>query len=277
MEIYSLVSSEISRLITGRYSGSFAAASRLYDAAIRPHILNIHAWAELADEIVSSGTAKKAELLAYKRDTYQAIRSGFSANPVIHSFAQTARAYRIGRPLIEPVFASKLLDISPPKRFTKSLFKSYLKGSAGALGLMCLRVAVGGDRSAYNELREGTEALVTAFAKVDHLRDFATDTTRLGRSYFAEVHGTKLTESAKQRIINDIRHDFTHALPALHEMPKNSHAAITVTARYYYLLLEKLAETPAAVINIRRIRLPDWRKAQIFAGVAANHTLKRTI
>lgn len=279
MELYNFVTQELSRLLTLRYSTSFGSASRLFDNEVRPHIYNIYGWVRIGDELVDSyrGDDTDEVLQDYKRETLRALRTGFSTNPAIHSFAITARKYGIGVKLIDPFIESMQMDINPPARYTRTLYKKYIHGSAEVVGLMCLKVFVGGDTASYEHLRPGAEALGAAFQKVNFLRDYAADTKTLGRSYFPEIKQEGLTEDIKLKIINDVRHDFTHALPALHQLPKNSRTAVTVAARYYHTLLEKLAVTPAGIIASRRVRVADWRKAQILATVKANHTLKRTV
>jgi phytoene/squalene synthetase len=279
VELYNFVSGELSRLLTMRYSTSFSSASRLYSAEIRPHIFHIYGWVRVADEVVDSyrGDDAKDVLASFEQETYQALRTGFSTNPIIQSFALTARQFDIGEPLIQPFLTSMRMDLSPPKAYTRALYRTYIHGSAEVVGLMCLKVFVSGDKATYEHLRPGAESLGAAFQKVNFLRDYAADTKTLGRSYFPEVKDGELTEAAKTKIVNDIRHDFTHALPAIHQLPVGARTAVTVAARYYHTLLEKLAETPAEDIARRRVRVPDWRKAQILASVKARHSLKRVI
>jgi len=279
VELYSHVSAELSRILTMRYSTSFSSASRLYDAQIRPHIFNIYGWVRVGDEIVDTYRGKDAVLVLeeFKKETYRAIKTGFSTNPIVHSFAVTARAHNIDSKLIDPFIESMAMDLIPPNVYTKALYKKYIHGSAEVVGLMCLKVFVNGDTTVYEHLRPGAKALGSAFQKINFLRDFAADTKDLGRSYFPEVKDGKLDDISKDMIIKDIRHDFTHALPALNQLPKNSRTAVTVAARYYYALLEKLDNTSANTISTRRVRVPDWRKAQILASVRASQTLKRAV
>lgn len=279
MDLYNSVATELSQTLTMRYSTSFGSASKLYDASIRPHIFNIYGWVRIGDEIVDTYRGENAGLLLqdFKRDTYRALKSGFSTNPIIHAFALTAREYGIDTKLIDAFIKSMKMDINPPARYTRKLYETYIYGSAQVVGLMCLRVFCKGNDAEYEHLRVGAEALGAAFQKVNFLRDFAADMNQLGRSYFPEVKGKTMTEAAKKAIIKDIRHDFTHSIPALAQLPRNSRSAVTVAARYYFALLKKLENTPAAVINDSRVRVPDWRKAQILASVRATQSLKRTV
>lgn len=268
MDVYTSLAGELSRATTLRYSTSFGSASKLYSASVRPHIFNIYGWVRIADEIVDAYRGEDARTLLqeFTRDTQRAMETGFSPNPIIHSFAQTARTFGIDDTLIEPFMQSMAVDADPPASFGQREFDDYIYGSAQVVGLMCLRVFVGGDEAAFARLRPGAEALGAAFQKVNFLRDFADDTKSLGRYYFPGVKNGTLDEKSKQVIITDIRRDFEHAKPALKELPNNSRAAVTVAARYYLALLRKLEHTPAAVISTRRVRVSNWQKARIFAA-----------
>lgn len=279
MDFFNYVASGLSRSLTLQYSTSFGTATRLFEATIRPHVFHIYGWVRVADEIVDSyqGPDADAQLSQYKKDTLYALKTGFSPNPIIHSFAATVREYGIPRKLIDKFIDSMAMDLNPPAQYTKKQFDLYIEGSAKVVALMCLHVFVRGNKAEFEHLRSGAESLAAAFQKINFLRDFAYDTGVLGRNYFPHVKNNKLTEDAKVKIINDIRHDFTHSLPALVQLPKNARLAVTVAARYHYALLDKLSETPATVIAKERVRIPDWRKAQILASASAHHSLKRTI
>lgn len=279
MDTYNKVAFELAQTLALRYSTSFGSASKLYDPSIRHHIFNIYAWVRIADEIVDTyrGSDSSSLLETFRQDTYQAIVTGFSTNPIIHAFSYTVRAYDIEKELIDPFILSMAMDLKPPKAYSQKLYKTYIYGSAQVVGLMCLKVFCKDDVKLYDELKPGAESLGAAFQKVNFLRDFAADTKLLGRSYFPNIKNNSLTEANKHAIIKDIKHDFTHAIPAMAELPKNSRLAVRLASTYYFDLLKKLESTPASVINSERIRVPDWRKAQIFASVRARDTLTRKI
>ncbi len=279
MDTYTSVAAELSRLLTIRYSTSFGSASRLYDSSIRPHIFNIYGWVRVADEIVDTykGDDAREVLDNFKKDTYRALETGFSTNPIIHSFVATAKQYKFGSELIDPFLSSMEMDITPPVKYTRALYDKYIYGSAQVVGLMCLRVFTDGNESTYAHLKPGAEALGAAFQKVNFLRDFAEDTRTLGRSYFPEVKNNILDDATKDKIVLDIKHDFSHSIPALHQLPKNSKTAVTVATRYYFALLIKLDETPASIISTSRVRITDLKKAQILASVRAKNSLNRVV
>lgn len=276
MERYDNVSMELARQIATSYSTSFSKSSALFSAAIRPHIFNIYAWLRIGDEIADTYRGQNAsELLGrFRQDTVQAMHDSFSTNPIIHAFSLTASTFGISHELIDPFIHSMAMDLKPPKRWNKKQYDSYIHGSAEVVGLMCLKVFVDDDKELYARLQHGAESLGSAFQKINYLRDFAYDTKVLNRSYFPNVQGGVLTERAKSEITADIRHDLTHALPAIDQLPHEAKDAVLVAAKYYGELLAKLESTPVDVIMSRRIRIPDWRKTQIFASAKTSRQLK---
>src|SRR5690606_26262220 len=100
---------------------------------------------------------------------------GYSTNPLVHSFANTAKQYGINKDIIEPFFNSMRTDIDPPKVFSATEYQRYIIGSAEVVGLMCLRVFTDGNDAIYNQLAKGASHLGAAYQKVNFLRDFGDD------------------------------------------------------------------------------------------------------
>ncbi|NCU38644.1 hypothetical protein EOL96_06345 [Candidatus Saccharibacteria bacterium] len=123
MELYTSTSYELSKKLTNRYSTSFSMSSRLFDAAIRQHIYAIYGLVRIADEIVDTYTGGDQErrLEDLQLETVRAIQTGYSVNPMVHCYAQTARMYGITDDMLQPFFASMKADIvqkTLPKRNT---------------------------------------------------------------------------------------------------------------------------------------------------------------
>lgn len=261
MELYDRVAYDTSRHLTLSYSTSFGISSRFFSSSVKPHIYAIYGLVRIADEIVDTykGSDAASLLDRLEHDTYAAIEAGYSTNPVIHAYAQTARRYGIGRPLIGPFFASMRMDLSP-QTYSTDQYGAYIHGSAEVVGLMCLRVFCGGDDKRYGQLKAGAAALGSAYQKVNFLRDMAADYRELGRLYFPGVTFDSFDETAKKAIVDDIRRDFQKALPALRQLPPSSKKATMMSYVYYSELLRRLEAAPAARIKSQRIRVPSRRK-----------------
>lgn len=272
MDLYTKVAYETARHLTLRYSTSFGISSRFFGKRIQPHIFAIYGLVRVADEVVDTykGTDARQLLDDLEAQTYQAIRSGYSPNPIVHAFSLTARDFGIDRKLIGPFFESMRMDLAP-QSYSADKYRQYIHGSAEVVGLMCLRVFCDGNDAEYENLKPGAAALGSAYQKVNFLRDLATDHNELGRLYFPGVTYEKFDEAAKHDIIADIESDFDKALPSLLRLPVSSRKATLVSYVYYKELLTKLKNTQASVIKTTRIRLPSSRKLVLIIRTLARH------
>lgn len=261
MDLYTRLSFDIARMTMRRYSTSFSRSSALFPAHTRRHIYAIYGLVRVADEIVDSYHEKNAGTLLdeLERDVSRAITFGYSANPIVHAFAQTSRTYGITKELVEPFFASMRMDLTP-QTYTKKLYETYIYGSAEVVGLMCLRVFTEGDDAKYEALEKGARHLGAAYQKVNFLRDLASDSKELGRFYFPGYTLDTFDESAKQDVVADCRNDLKHAAAVIDDLPKNARRATRLSSRYYSALLHELEKTPIEVIKEKRVRIDNFRK-----------------
>lgn len=276
MEKYTEVSYRLSQRITLDYSTSFSISSKLFDTGLRPHIYAIYGLVRVADEIVDAYKGNDAGKLLddLEAETYEALERGFSANPLVHAFIATAKFFSIDHQLIHPFFESMRMDLFPAE-YTPNKYKSYIYGSAEVIGLMCLKVFCEGDEKKYTSLQEGAAALGSAYQKVNFLRDFAADYTELGRVYFPDITYETFNEDEKQAIINDIKHDFSVALPALRKLPKGARAATMTSYVYYGELLRRLEAASVESIKQNRLRVPPLKKASLLARTIVKEKLNK--
>lgn len=266
MQLYRDVSYQISRMLTLRYSTSFGLSSKLLPSVTRQHIYAIYGLVRIADEVVDSygGDDAAALLTTLEAETYDAIHRGYSTNPIIQSFADTARQFNIDQTLITPFFNSMHMDLSPTT-YTDELYATYIDGSAEVIGLMCLRVFCADNNSLYEHLESGARALGSAYQKVNFLRDIAADHAELGRSYFPGIDYVAMNDDDKRSIIADISADFTLARPAIEQLPTNCRRAVRLSYHYYQLLLDRLNAAPIEQIKSHRLRVSNGRKLTLLA------------
>jgi len=275
-DIYTPLSYKFSRQLTLHYSSSFGISSRLFSRTIRPHIFAIYGLVRIADEVVDTYRGSNArELLdQLEAETYGALISGYSTNPIVHAYALTAREYGISKDLIESFFASMRMD-TPPNTYTSADYASYIYGSAEVIGLMCLHVFSGENTSQYSQLQGGAKALGAAYQKVNFLRDIAADHQELHRMYFPGMTFENFNEEAKQHIIAEIQADFKVAETAIAQLPPSSRTAVRVSYRYYTKLLVRLEKTPAESIKTTRIRIPTITKLRLLVATLVREGIKR--
>jgi phytoene synthase len=266
VELYTKTCYELSARLTKRYSTSFSLSSRLFAGSIRPHIYAIYAMVRVADEIVDTykGDDSLVQLERLEAELTQARASGYSSNPILHAYAQTARRYHIEDALTDAFFASMRMD--PMKRtYTQAEYEHYIYGSAEVIGLMCLRVFTDNNKALYARLKDGARALGAAYQKVNFLRDIRADHEELGRMYFPGVSYDEFSEQDKADIIKDIESDFAAAQEALRDLPPSSRRAVRASYDYYRSLLGRLASASVDELTTQRLRVPDWYKVLLLA------------
>ena len=264
MDLYTKTAYELSRLLTLRYSTSFGKSTKLFSKEMQPHIFAIYGLVRIADEIVDTytGKHKKSMLNDLEKETYQALTTGYSANPLVHAFAQTARHYDITKKLISPFFNSMRLDLAS-HRYTQKLYQTYIDGSAEVIGLMCLKVFTDGNNTEYKKLEAGARALGAAYQKVNFLRDLTSDYHERGRVYFPGVTYEAFGEEAKQAIIDDVRRDFAKASQAITNLPRDAQKAVGLSYLFYGELLEKLDHASVDTIKTSRVSVSRARKTAL--------------
>ena len=274
--LYAQVAFQTSELITRRYSTSFSAAVRLLSPDMRKAIYSIYGFVRLADEIVDSFVENDREqlLARLEADFHEALSSGISINPVLYAFALTVKRYGIPQKHIEAFLNSMKADLVKNEYHSPSETDEYIYGSAGVVGLMCLRVFVNGQPQLYDELEQPAMKLGYAFQKVNFLRDLKADLEQLDRSYFAGFNIQSFDESAKAALISDIENDFLAAKAGIPRLPGRTKIAVLLAWLYYRQLLRKLKHTPAEKIIKTRIRVSDTRKYLLFVRAWLSYSLR---
>ncbi|HWL02597.1 MAG TPA: squalene/phytoene synthase family protein, partial [Microbacteriaceae bacterium] len=256
-----------------RYSNSFRMAASLFPRRTRGAIGSIYALVRVADEIVD-GTAEEAGLDRTARgqrldeleaEVARAIATGFSANLIVHAFANVARRSGMAPEPIADFFSSMRRDLDPVA-FDAVEYQTYIRGSAEAVGLMCLAVFLQ-DRETPAEdlaaLEAGAARLGAAFQKVNFLRDLGHDADRLGRAYLPGMEATGLSDVAKADVITDIRADLDAARAAIPKLPRDTRRAVRVATGIFAELLRRLDRLPAERVASARVSVPAVAKLMI--------------
>jgi phytoene synthase len=220
-----------------------------------------------ADEIVDTfhDQDKQALLERFKKDTYEAIESKISLNPVLHAFQLIVNEYKIDLDLIEAFLHSMAMDLDF-KTYNDSKYHEYIYGSAEVVGLMCLKVFCKGDDAEYQRLREPACKLGAAFQKVNFLRDIKSDYEERGRVYFPGVDFNRFDTSVKTLIEEDIQKDFDDSLIGIAGLPAGAKLGVKVAYLYYQKLFDKIKKLPPEIITQERVRIPNAKKLTLLFG-----------
>ena len=266
-DLFDKVSLECSRNVTNSYSTSFSLATKMLSKNIRQDIYNIYGFVRLADEIVDTfhDFDKKILLDRFIDELDYSLKNKISTNPILNSFQFTVNKYKIDYELIDAFLTSMKMDLKKVKYSTEKEYKDYIYGSADVVGLMCLKVFVGGNKETYNILKPSAMSLGSAFQKVNFLRDLNADYSLLNRTYFPNLDFNEFDDDAKMLIMNDIEEDFRKALKGIYELPNNSKFGVYAAYKYYKRLLKKLKKTSYLKIKNQRVRVPNYQKVDVLA------------
>ena len=269
LSLYNQTCLECSSLITRRYSTSFSMGIRVFDKKYRPPIYAIYGFVRFADEIVDTfhDFPKKELLDKFRRDTYEAIESGISLNPVLHSFQNVVNKYNIENELIDAFLDSMEMDLNL-NAYEDNLYQKYIYGSAEVVGLMCLRVFVNGDENMYKHLYASARSLGSAFQKINFLRDIKSDFDERGRVYFPGVDFRSFSLGDKLQIESDIKKDFDDALLGITQLPQGVRFGVYLAYKYYTKLFQKIKSASPTKVKEERIRVRDSRKVVLIFSSA---------
>jgi 15-cis-phytoene synthase len=260
-----------SRVITAHYSTSFSLAIKLLHKGFRRHIHAIYGFVRLADEIVDTfhDHNKKALLEDLKKQTFDAINSGISLNPVLQSFQHTVNLFSIPPHLISTFLHSMEMDLEKKRYESDQDLSVYIHGSAEVVGLMCLKVFCEGDQQLYAKLEEGACKLGAAFQKINFLRDLEDDNRMLQRNYFPQVDINRFDLQTKKDLEADIKQDFDSALEGILGLPAKARFGVYLAYRYYLSLFKRIRRQQPSFIVRQRVRVSNFYKLIILldAGV----------
>lgn len=262
IQLYHQTSFSISKKITNSYSTSFSLGIRAFAPEYRDAIYAIYSYVRLADEIVDSfhGYDKESLLLKFRADTYDAINSGISTNPVIHTFQKIVYEYNIDIGLIDSFLDSMERDLTNSSYGRKD-YDDYIYGSAEVVGLMCLKVFIKGNNDKFNDLKFSAKKLGSAFQKVNFLRDIKSDLEERNRIYLPDVYNnTNITDFIKQKLEIEIEEDFKDALKGIKKLPIGVKLGVYSAYMYYYMLFNKIRSVNVDELLRRRIRISNFHK-----------------
>ena len=269
LALYDKTACEASAQVIRSYSNSFGTGARLLDKTTCRHITSIYAMVRVADEIVDTyrGPDSRELLDGFERDVHACMDGRFGTNLVAHAFGLTARQVGVTKDMTAPFFASMRMDLETTEH-TPASFDRYVYGSAEVIGEMCLAAFVAtadGPGHATTEVREGARRLGAAYQKINFLRDIATDTDALGRSYFPGVTATSLTDATLAELVDDCKADIRAAELCLPALPRRARIAVATTIDIYSRLLRRIERTPAQRLCTERVRVSNPVKAALAA------------
>ncbi|NWF90362.1 MAG: phytoene/squalene synthase family protein [Ignavibacteriaceae bacterium] len=261
-ELYHKTTFKLSKVITRSYSTSFSLGISVFAPAYKDAIYAVYGYVRLADEIVDSfHKHNKRELLEeFRKETFKAIESGISTNPVINAFQLTVNKYRINHEYIDAFLNSMEWDLDN-SYYERKHYDNYIYGSAEVVGLMCLKVFCNNDDKLFTELLQPAKSLGSAFQKVNFLRDIKSDIDERGRIYLPGVdRAVKINNENKKILEQDIDKEFRNAFSGIRKLPNGVQLGVYSAYLYYLILFNKIKRLDIDDLLRKRVRISNWTK-----------------
>jgi phytoene/squalene synthetase len=273
--LFDKLSVDVSKITTRAYSTSFSLGIYFLNNRLRNAIYSVYGFVRLADEIVDSFHSYDKEYLLskFKQETYEAIETRISLNPILNSFQHAVHQYNISTELIETFLQSMQMDLEKV-HYSPDKYDQYILGSAEVVGLMCLQVFTENNNALYKELEPYAMKLGAAFQKVNFLRDMKHDYEVLGRTYFPNIDISEFNSNAKRQIEYEIEEDFKIALRGIKKLPRSSKGGVYLAYVYYQSLFNKIKKLPAQRVLTERVRINNGHKLGLMLNSLLQNKLK---
>lgn len=262
LEHYTKTSYKLSKKLTVAYSTSFSWGIRVFKPEYRDPVFAIYGFVRIADEIVDTFHSHDKEQLLEKftDDTWEAINSGISTNPILQAFQKVVNDYNIDRNLITAFLESMEMDITRSS-YNRENYDKYIYGSAEVVGLMCLKVFLDGNEKRYKELEHSARMLGAAFQKVNFLRDIQSDLNDRGRIYLPGVHHFDFIDNNnKAQLEKEVENEFKEAFKGIVKLPISVKLGVYSAYLYYLMLFNKIKRLDVEQLKSSRVRISNWYK-----------------
>ena len=259
LEHYTKTSYKLSKKLTVAYSTSFSLGIKVFKPEYRDPIFAIYGFVRVADEIVDTFHSHDKEQLLEKftDDTWEAINSGISTNPILQAFQEVVNEYNIDRNLITAFLESMEMDITRSS-YNRENYDKYIYGSAEVVGLMCLKVFVDGNGKKYKELEHSARMLGAAFQKVNFLRDIQSDINDRGRIYLPGVHHIDyIDDHNKAMLEKEVETEFKEAFRGIVHLPIAVKLGVYSAYLYYLMLFKKIKRLDVEQLKSKRVRISN--------------------
>lgn len=190
---------------TGR---TFYYATRLLPKRIRQQTYVLYGFFRIADEIVDGESADSPDT---KRDHLESLRAAAlgeqpTDDPVVSAFGDVRSEADIPRTEVDYFIDSMITDLEKDRYETFDELDSYMRGSAGAVGVMMATIMDATDE----QTKAHAMALGEAFQLTNFARDVSEDITDLDRLYIPQSlldeYGVSESDLRSGRMTSNIRH-----------------------------------------------------------------------
>jgi phytoene synthase len=270
------------RRMQRRHDPTYYWATRRLPRDVRPAVHALYGFVRGADELVDGPgrardpAARRAALDAWELELEHGLETGRSEHPVIAAMVDAGRRHRLPLRELSVYMASMRIDCGPVRIETREELDRYMRGSAGAVGLILAPLLGVPDGSHEAFARLGTAFQLTNFVR-DVREDYALDRLYLPREQLQRF-GAKEEEIATGRAsggfraalaseVARARRMFAETAPAVAAAPASIRPGMRLARSVYLRTLGRIEAIGFDVLG-RRAGLAPWE-----VGLAAVHSL----
>lgn len=243
------------RRMQRRHDPTYYWATQRLPREIRPAVHALYGFVRGADELVDGPhrparpVERRAALDAWEQELERGLDSGRSAHPVIAALVDAGRRHDLPLRELRVYMASMRVDCGPVRIETREELDRYMRGSAGAVGLIMAPLLGAPERSHDSFARLGTAFQLTNFVR-DVREDYALDRLYLPREEL-ERFGAREEEIATGRPtgafraalaseVSRARRLFAETAPAVAAAPARIRPAMRLARSVYLRTLGRI-------------------------------------
>jgi phytoene synthase len=240
---------------------------------VRPAVQALYGFVRGADELVdgvnraADPAARRRALDVWQDELEQGIASGSSRHPVIAALVDAGRRHDLPLHELSVYMDSMRLDCGPVRVRTRAELDRYMRGSAGAVGLIMAPLL-----DVPPELYSAMAELGTAFQLTNFIRDVRED-YELDRVYLPIEDlvrcGTSVDDIAARRVTDGLRRllaaevsrarNLFEDTTSLHEtMHPSVRRGVVLARSVYERILDRVEALEFDVLG-PRVRVPPWQ------------------
>jgi phytoene synthase len=267
-----------------RHDPTFYCATLRLPRDVRPAVHALYGFVRGADQLVDGAdrlpdpTARLLALNRWQAELERGIASGRSAHPVIAALVDAGRRHDLPLAELSVYMDSMRLDCGPVRVATRVELDSYMRGSAGAVGLI-MAPLLGAPRDLHSSVAElGRAFQLTNFIR-DVREDFELDRVYLPGDERARL-GVSVNDIAERRMTDGLRTLLAAEVARARQMfatTESLHDVLDPAVRpgvrmarlVYGRILDRVEALGFDVLG-HRVRVPPWQLGG--AAVAALST-----
>jgi phytoene synthase len=256
-----------------RHDPTYYWATLRLPRSVRPAVQALYGFVRGADELVDGANraadpaARRRALDRWQDEMEQGIASGSSRHPVIAALVDAGRRHDLPLHELSVYMDSMRLDCGPVRVRTQAELDRYMRGSAGAVGLIMAPLL-----EVPAELHSAMAALGTAFQLTNFIRDVredyeldriylpAEDLARCGASV-DDIAARRMTDGLRSLLAAEVSCARTlfEDTTSLHETMHPSVRRGVVLARSVYERILDRVEALEFDVLAHRVRVPPWQ------------------